>query len=49
MKLRIQTLTGQVGEVGVDPQNTILDLNVSSRIKYNYCNTWQHSMLFRRE
>ena len=34
MKLRIQTLTGQVGEVEVDPQNTILDLKVSSTIKY---------------
>ena len=28
MKLRIQTLTGQVGEVEVDPRDTILDLKV---------------------
>ena len=29
MKLRIQTLTGQIGEVEVNPQDTILDLKVS--------------------
>ena len=28
MKLRLQTLTGQVGEVEVEPQDTILDLKV---------------------
>ena len=28
MKLRIQTLTGQIGEVEADPENTILDLKV---------------------
>ena len=33
MKLRIQTLTGQIGEVEVDPQNTILDLKVSRSVK----------------
>ena len=28
MKLRIQTLTGQMNEVEADPHNTILDLKV---------------------
>ena len=28
MKLQIQTLTGQVGEVEADPGNSILDLKV---------------------
>ena len=28
MKLQIQTLTGQIGEVEMDPQSTILDLRL---------------------
>ena len=32
MKLRIQTLTGQSKDVEVDPQNTVLDLEVSRRV-----------------
>ena len=32
MKLRIQTLTGQIGEVQADPENNILDLKVRINI-----------------
>ena len=33
IKLQIQTLTGETHEIEVDPQNTILDLKVSGRVK----------------
>ena len=40
MKLRIQTLTGQTGEVEADPKDSILDLKVQICIMHEIERNW---------